>query len=175
MAFTVDIHSPFLSGWRGEMGGPNHGGHRPPNWYVQYGMDLGVVTGTEVFATFPGHVTRFRPHTPSEDTSHVYGAQLFMRFDNDMMGGFYTHITGSTFRVGQQINRGDRLGVTLRDHLHFALVEIIGGVQNGGRYMGVDIFRHFVAMVSQPRRTDIPRALSVTFKQDGSPPDVISS
>ena len=57
----------------------------------------------------------------------MYGAQLFMRSDNDMMGGFYTHITGGTsFSVGQRINRGDRLGQTLRDHLHLALVEIIG-------------------------------------------------
>ena len=162
--FTIDMSSPFRSGWRGELGGPNSGGHRPPEWYIQYGMDLGVAEGTEVFAAFAGHVTRFQPHTPSSDTSKVYGAQLFMRSDNDRMGGFYTHITGSTISAGQRINRGDRLGVTLRDHLHFALVEIIGGAP-GGRYMGVNLYRHFVDMADQPR------TISVTFKQDGSPPD----
>lgn len=164
-AFTIDMSSPFRSGWRGGLGGPNSGGHRGSEWYIQYGMDLGVAEGTEVFAAFAGHVTKFQRHNRQHDTSKVYGAQLFMRYDNDMMGGFYTHIADSNFSVNQRINRGDRLGVTLRDHLHFALVEIIGGAPTG-RYMGVDLYRHFVAMADQSR------IISVKFNQDGSPPDV---
>jgi hypothetical protein len=129
-------------------------------------MDLVVPTGTQVHAAFDGHVTVFKPHTPSSDSEKVYGAQLFMRSDNNMMGGFYTHFTGGTFSVGQTIDRGARLGVTLKNHLHLALVEIIGGLP-GGRYMGVDIFKDFLKMVGQPTVV-----FFVNFKQDGSPPDV---
>jgi hypothetical protein len=123
-------------------------------------MDLAAVEGTEVLAAFAGHVTKFKPHTPWTDSKKVYGAQLSIRSDNDMMGGWYTHFTGGpTFSVGQKINRWDRLGVTLRDHLHLALVEIIGA-----RYMGVDLYTHFLATQSN--------IISVKFKQDGSRPDV---
>ncbi len=164
--FTINMSSPFRSGWTGGLGGPNSGGHRPPNWYVQFGMDLGVAKGTDVLAAFTGHVTRFNPHTPSSDTSKVFGAQLFMRSDNDRMGGFYTHFTGGpSYAVGDQINRGDRLGQTFRDHLHLALVEIIGGAP-GGRYMGVDLYGNFLVM------KDTPKIISVKFNQDGSQPDV---
>jgi murein DD-endopeptidase MepM/ murein hydrolase activator NlpD len=130
-------------------------------------MDLAVPQGTEVLAAFAGHVTKFLPHPPSKDPDRVYGAQLSVRSDNDMMGGWYTHFTGDpTLSVGQKINRGDRLGVTLRDHLHLALVEIIGGAP-GGRYMGVDLYKHFLAMQAN--------IISVEFKQDGSPPVVTPS
>jgi murein DD-endopeptidase MepM/ murein hydrolase activator NlpD len=164
--FTIDMSSPFRSGWRGGSGGPNSGGHRGPHWYNQYGMDLGVAQGTEVLAAFDGHVTKFDPHTPARDTSGEYGAKLFIRSHNDKMGGFYTHITnGPSFTNGQRINRGDRLGQTLRDHLHLALVEIIGGAP-GGRYMGVNLYQRFLAL----RVTSM--TISVTFQQDGSPPVV---
>ena len=164
--FTIDMSGPFRSGWRGGMGGPNSGGHTPPQWYIQYGMDLGVETGTKIFAAFKGHVTKFQPHTPKSDTSKVYGAQLFMRSDNDKMGAFYTHFTdGPSFALGKTIERGDYLGRTLRDHLHLALVEIIGGAPNG-RYMGVDIYRHFLSMA------DTSKAVSVVFNQNGSQPFV---
>src|SRR5262245_11597583 len=162
--FVIDMTSPFRSGWTGGLGGPNSGGHRAPNWYIQYGMDLGVAEGTDVLATFTGHVTKFQPHHPASDSSKVYGAQLFMRSDNDRMDGFYTHFTGGpTFRVGQKISRGDRLGKTLRNHLHLALVEIIGGAP-GGRYAGVDLYRDFLAI------RDTASTMTVTFKQDGSAP-----
>jgi hypothetical protein len=129
-------------------------------------MDLGAATGTEVLATFSGHVTRFQPHTPANDTDQVYGAQLFMRSDNDMMGGFYTHFTGGpSFRVGQRISRGDSLGRTLRDHLHLALVEIIGGAPQG-RYMGVNLYQNFLML------KDTATTISVKFNQDGSQPTV---
>jgi hypothetical protein len=168
-SFTIDMSSPFRSGWKGGLGGPNSGGHTGPDWYIQYGMDLGVAEGTEVLAAFSGHVTKFQPHTPSKDTNKVYGAQLFMRSDDAKMGGFYTHITGGpTFGAGQRINRGARLGKTMRDHLHFALVEIIGGAP-GGRYTGVDLYARFLALRDQGE------TISVTFKQDGSPPVVGSS
>ena len=168
--FTIEMSSPFRSGWRGGLGGPNSGGHQPPNWFIQYGMDLGVATGTEIFAAFDGRITRFNPHQPSSDTSKVYGAQLFMRYDNDKMGGFYTHFTDSdpNIRQGQTVKKGDRIGRTLRDHLHFALVEIIGGAPTG-RYMGVDLYRHFLALADLRDTT----SLFVTFNEDGTPPDVL--
>jgi peptidase M23-like protein len=168
-AFTIDMSSPFRSGWTGGLGGPNSGGHVGSDWYIRYGMDLGVAEGTEVLAAFTGHVTKFHPHTRSADTAKVYGAQLFMRSGKDRMGGFYTHITGGpNFSAGQTINRGDRLGKTLRNHLHFALVEIIGGAPSG-RYTGVNLYSEFLALRDQAT------TISVTFKQDGSAPEVASN
>jgi hypothetical protein len=84
------------------------------------------------------------------------------------MGGFYTHFTDSDpgLRAGQSINRGDRIGRTLRDHLHFAIVEIIGGAPTG-RYVGVDLYRHFLALADLNNTQ-----LSVTFNEDGTPPAV---
>src|SRR5262249_46559594 len=147
------------------LGGPNSGGH-VGRWFDRFGMDLAVTTGTEVRAAFAGHATVFTPHAPSKDTEKVYGAQLFMRSDNDMMGGFYTHFTGGpNFSVGQHIARGDRLGVTLKDHLHLALVEIIGGAP-AGQYKGVNLYQNFLAL------RDTPRTIVVTFNQDGSAPTV---
>jgi len=132
-------------------------------------MDLGVAEGTEVVAAFSGHVTKFQQHIPSQDKPKEYGAKLFIRSDNDKMGGYYTHFTGSPiFSDGQQINRGDRLGKTMRDHLHFALVEIIGGAP-GGRYTGVDLYEQFLSLCGSAD------TITVTFKQDGSPPVVGSS
>ena len=165
-AFTMDMSGPFRAGPTGGLGGPNSGGHGGPDWYIRFGMDLATPDGTDVLACFSGHVTKFVPHTPAKDSPKVYGAQLFMRFDNDRMGGFYTHVTGGpAFAVGQRINRGDHLGRTLRNHLHLALVEIIGGAP-AGRYMGVDLYRHFLAM------TDATTTIAVTFKQNGSAPAV---
>jgi murein DD-endopeptidase MepM/ murein hydrolase activator NlpD len=166
-AFDIEMSSPFVSGWQGGLGGPNLGTHHGGDWYIRFGMDLGVTEGTDVLAAFSGHVTRFTPHNPATDSSKVYGAQLAMRADNDKMGGFYTHFTGGPhFSIGQRINRGDRLGRTLRDHLHLALVEIIGGAPSG-RYMGVDLYQNFLHI------RDTRSTLTVTFRQNGSPPGVV--
>jgi len=171
-SFTIDISSPFPSGFTSGFGGPNEGGHIPPEWYIQFGMDLGADAGTEVRAAFDAHVTRFNPHDPSKDTAKVYGAQHFMRSPNDMMGGFYTHITdvpSAVGMVGADIKRGDLLGKVYSvpggpsAHLHLALVEIIGGAPKG-RYTGVNLYRLFLDMAN----TNLPR--SVTFSQDGKPP-----
>lgn len=174
-AFTINISSPIAAAdFTIGRGGPNSGGHQPPHWYIQYGMDLGADAGTEVHAAFDAHITRFTPHTPSSDTGKVYGAQLFMRSPNDMMGGFYTHITDvpSGLSVGSQVSRGDLLGKVysfagIPPHLHLALVEIIGGAPSG-RYMGVDLYSLFLGMAGD--KTGAAR--SVTFNQDGSPPTV---
>jgi murein DD-endopeptidase MepM/ murein hydrolase activator NlpD len=174
-AFTINMSSPIpSSGFTIGRGGPNTGGHQKPHWYIQYGMDLGANAGTEVHAAFDAHVTRFTPHTPSGDTGKVYGAQLFMRSANDMMGGFYTHITDvpDGLSVGSQVSRGDLLGTvhsfaSIPPHLHLALVEIIGGAPNG-RYMGVDLYSRFLDMAADKTAA----AKSVTFNQDGSPPTV---
>ena len=170
-AFTISMTGPFSSGFTSGLGGPNTGGHQPPNWYIQYGMDLGAVAGTVVRAAFDAHVTKFTPHTPSSDTSKVYGAQIFMRSPNDMMGGFYTHITDVPKELGVDsiVRIGDPLGtVVAREpaHLHLALVEIIGGGP-GGTYTGVDLYSLFQDMAKDPSAVR-----SVTFNQDGSPPSV---
>ena len=170
-AFTIDMSSPFPSGFTRHHGGPRSGGHVGPNWYIQFGMDLGANTGTEVRAAFDAHITRFTPHQPANDTSKVFGAQLFMRSANDMMGGFYTHLTDvpSGISSGTQISRGDLLGKVHpghgTPHLHWALVEIVGGAP-GGTYAGVDIFAHFL------RISNSNTVITVTFNQDGSPPTV---
>ncbi len=168
-AFSIDMSSPFPSGFTKELGGPNSGGHKGPDWFIQFGMDLGAPAGTEVHAAFDAHITRLNPHDRSKDTSKVFGAQLFMRSLNDKMGAFYTHITDvPTGLAEHNVSKGDPLGKVFEfpgtpPHLHLALVEIIGGAPSG-RYMGVDLFSLFVSMAN----TNLAR--SVTFKQDGSPP-----
>ncbi|KOV61353.1 peptidoglycan DD-metalloendopeptidase family protein [Streptomyces sp. MMG1121] len=172
MSFDIDLSNPFPSGFTGGLGGPNTGDHVPPNWYIQFGMDLGAGGGTQVFAAFDAHVTRYTPDNSAADTAHVYGAQLFMRAPNDMMGGFYTHLTDVSpdMAVGSSISRGDLLGTVLRfdptaPHLHLALVEIIGGAPNG-TYQGVDLYQLF----QDTANTD--DVTTVTFMQDGTPPVV---
>jgi len=180
--FSIDMSSPIApESFTHGLGGPNTGGHQPPDWYIQYGMDLGANPGAEVRAAFDGHITRLNPHVPSSDTSKVYGAQIFIRyrssatgedFADDKMGGFYTHITAvpDALRVGTWVARGELLGTVYaiagtEPHLHFALVEIIGGLP-GGQYKGVDLYSHFLNIAESGEE------LSVTFNQDGSPPTV---
>lgn len=167
MQFSVDPDG-FTRGY----GGPNQGGHQGPNWYIQYGMDLGARAGTSVYAAFDGHVTKFTPHNPAADQGGVYGAQIFMRYPNDKMGGFYTHITETPdgFGVGSQVERGDFLGKVVSfggipPHLHLALVEIIGGAP-GGQYRGVDLYHLFLELETIYAEYYVP----VTFMQDGTPP-----
>ena len=169
-AFDIDISSPFPAGFTGGLGGPNQGGHQPPNWYIQFGMDLGADEGTEVHAAFDAHITKLSPHDPAADSGKVYGAQLFMRAPNDMMGGFYTHITNvpDDLAVGSSVSRGDLLGTVfsfggIPPHLHLALVEIIGGLP-GGQYQGVDLYQLFLDSANSDTVS------VVTFNQDGSPP-----
>ncbi|MEO8126248.1 MAG: peptidoglycan DD-metalloendopeptidase family protein [Bryobacteraceae bacterium] len=170
-AFTIDTSSPFPSGFTKQHGGPRSGGHKGPNWYIEFGMDLGANAGTEVRAVFDAHVTRFTPHVAANDTSKVFGAQLFMRSPNDMMGAFYTHITDvpAGMRIGSRIRRGDLLGKVHpghgTPHLHLALVEIIGGAPHG-RYMGVNLFSHFVSTANTTRVSVI------TFNQNGTAPTI---
>ena len=166
--FTLDMTGPFKSGWTGGLGGPGVGGHVSPQWYIQFGMDLGVAAGTEVFAAFDCYVHRFNPHVPSNDTAKQYGAQLFVRSNNDpgkhKLSGFYTHFTGTKqFAAGEVISKGDRLGTILRDHLHFALVENLPE----GRERGVlEVYPKLVMI------KDTFLDFSVAFKQDGTKPDV---
>jgi murein DD-endopeptidase MepM/ murein hydrolase activator NlpD len=61
MQFSVDPDG-YTTGY----GGPNVGDHMGPNWYIQYGMDLGGSTGTSVYAAFDGHVTKFKRHIPAQ-------------------------------------------------------------------------------------------------------------
>jgi murein DD-endopeptidase MepM/ murein hydrolase activator NlpD len=170
-SFTIDMSSPLPSGFTGDLGGPRSGGHQGPNWYIEFGMDLGANPGSEVRAAFDAHITRFTPHAPANDTSKVFGAQLFMRHPNDMMGGFYTHITDVPGAIGvdTKVKRGDLLGKVHpgfgSPHLHMALVEIIGGAPQG-RYVGVDLFKHFVSIANTSTVSHI------TFNQNGTPPTI---
>jgi murein DD-endopeptidase MepM/ murein hydrolase activator NlpD len=171
-AFTISMSGPFPSGTViKRLGGPNEGGHSGKDWYIQFGMDLGVSAGTEVHAAFDAHVTRFTPHTPSKDSSKVYGAQIFMRSPNDGMGAFYTHISSvpAGIKVGATVTRGDLLGTVFvvsggAPHLHMAMVEIIGGAP-GGEYTGVDLYDKFLVF-------NADSIISVTFNQDHTPPSV---
>lgn len=167
----MELSSPLPFGLSGGLGGPGEGGHQSPDWYIQFGMDLAAAEGTEVHAAFDAHITRFSPHDPSTDSGKVYGAQLFMRAPNDMMGAFYTHLAGvpSGLTVGSQVSRGDLLGTVfsfggIPPHLHMALVEIIGGAP-GGVYQGVDLYQTMLSLSDSS-------SITVSFNQDGSPPTV---
>ena len=170
-SFALAMSSPIRMNFTQGLGGPNSGGHHGPQWYISAGMDLGASAGTDVFAAFDGHVTRFNPHHPARDTDKVFGAQIFMRSANDMMGGFYTHVADvpASVRVGASIARGDRLGKIINrgrgSHLHLALVEIIGGAPSG-RYVGVNLYRPFLD------KANTTTTMNVTFNQDGTPPSV---
>ncbi|WP_367325631.1 peptidoglycan DD-metalloendopeptidase family protein [Streptomyces sp. HUAS ZL42] len=172
-AFDIEMSAPVdPAGFRHGLGGPNQGGHVGPNWYIQYGMDIGADEGTPVYAAFDAHVTRFQPHDPAADSGKVYGAQIFMRAPNDGMGAFYTHITDTPAElgVGSVVTRGDLLGTVvshdgISPHLHHAVVEIVGGLP-GGQYQGVDLYRFFLDLEGTEPGTVVP----VTFQQDGSAP-----
>jgi murein DD-endopeptidase MepM/ murein hydrolase activator NlpD len=172
-AFDIEMSAPVdQSGFRTGLGGPNQGGHVGPNWYIQYGMDIGADEGTPVYAAFDAHVTKFQPHDPATDSGKVYGAQIFMRSPNDGMGAFYTHITDTPAElgVGSVVARGDLLGNVVSHngippHLHLALVEILGGLP-GGQYQGVDLYQFFLDLEATEPGTVVP----VTFEQDGSAP-----
>ena len=177
-AFTIDLTSSFPHGaYTGNYGGPQSGGHRSRDWFIEFGMDLGAAVGTEVRAVFNGHITRYNPHIRSKDTSHVYGAQIFIRsrvspdapsYSDDRLGAFYTHVANvpAAIRQGAFVRQGDLLGTLFypaATHLHLALVEIIGRAP-GGRYAGVNIFGNVVEM------TRTGRVLRATFQQTGAPP-----
>ncbi|MFD0360109.1 caspase family protein [Nocardia sp. GCM10030253] len=172
--FSIAMSAPVdTSGYTTGLGGPNQGGHVGQHWYIHYGMDLGGGAGTPVYAAFDGHVTKYQPHDPALDSGKVYGAQIFMRAHNDMMGGFYTHLTDvpAGLGPGTVVARGDLLGYIyefggITPHLHLALVEIIGGAPSG-QYVGVDLYQLFTSMQSGAPDTTVP----VTFSQDGSPPE----
>ena len=173
-AFDIEISAPVdQSGFTGGLGGPNQGDHVGPDWYNQYGMDIGAGEGTQVYAAFDAHITKFQPHDPASDTGKVYGAQIFMRAPNDGMGAFYTHITDTPdgLSAGSTVARGDLLGTIISAggisaHLHIALVEIVGGLP-GGQYTGVDdLYQFFLDLEKTEPGTVVP----VTFPQDGSPP-----
>ena len=109
-ALTSDMSSPLPSGFTSGLGGPNTGGHSPPDWFVQLWNGLRRQRGY-------GSPCCLRcPH------------KLFMRSPNDKMGGFYTHITDvpAGLGVGSPVSRGDLLGKvhSVADtgaHLHLAL------------------------------------------------------
>jgi murein DD-endopeptidase MepM/ murein hydrolase activator NlpD len=172
--FTLDMSAPVdTSGFTQGHGGPNQGGHVPPQWYIQFGMDIGGAQGTPVYAAFDGHITKFKPHNPAADSGRVYGAEIFARSANDMMGGFYTHITNlpAGLGVGTTINRGDYLGTIhkfggIPPHLHLALVEIIGGAPSG-QYVGFDLYQLFLDLEAADPSTVVP----IQFWQDGTAPE----
>jgi hypothetical protein len=178
VSFTMEISHPIPDGFTGGLGGPFIGTHAPADhWYIHFGNDLGALGGTDIVAAFDAHITKAIPHNPAADTPKVYGAQLFMRSPNDMMGAFFTHMTDIAPGIvaGASVSRGQRLGSVLEfpgtaAHLHLALVEILGGVPAGGvapeaNYRGFSLYDQFTMMGGGA-------VLSVTFTQDGNPPTV---
>ncbi|NKY25874.1 peptidoglycan DD-metalloendopeptidase family protein [Nocardia gamkensis] len=158
--------------YMGSAGGPNTGDHLPPDWFIQYGMDLKGKPGAKVYAAFDGTVSVYKPHTPADDTSKIFGAQIFIRYPypTGQMGGFYTHITGvpSAIAVGKDVSRGDFLGKIIdrgpASHLHHAVMEYVSGAK-----VGVDLYSFYLAL----QTTYSAYALPVRFKQDGNPPEVL--
>lgn len=170
-AFTIKISGTYNPGLPvlGH-GGPKEGGHaKQTEWYNHYGMDLGAAAGTEAHAAFDAIISRLNPHNPAKDASTEYGAQIFMRSENDMMGGFYTHLEGMPrdLRKNSRVTRGDFLGRVMAHgdtpHLHLALVEIVGGLP-GGVYTGIDNLYNLFLEISTAE------SVNVTFMQDGSQP-----
>lgn len=170
-AFDIALMSPIGSGFTHSLGGPNSGGHQLPDWFIQFGMDLGAPAGTEVRASFDGHISKFFPHDPAQDSGKVYGAQIFARDPSDRMGCFYTHLTDTpaSFAPGAEISRGELIGRVLEfggipGHVHMAVCEIFGDVASGAR-VGVDLNELYVALSG----TD--HSAVVTFaQQQGIPP-----
>jgi hypothetical protein len=169
-SFNLKIGSPVRGSFKGGLGGSDTGGHQSADWFIQYGNDLAVATGTKIVAAFSGYVRKFEQHVSSKDTQKVYGAQLFMRSNNNKLGVFYTHFTRCPgFNVNQRINRGDLLGYSLRDHLHIALVEIIGGRPGDmppNSYVGIDLYKNFLEL------RDSENVMPVEFTQDRKQPRV---
>ena len=139
-AFELYFECPVdPSEYLGTLGGPNEGGHRPPDWFIQYGMDLKSSPGAKVYAAFDGTVSVYHPHNPAADTPKIYGAQIFIRnpFPTGKMGGFYTHITNVPDAISLQapVSRGDFLGTVIdrgvSTHLHHAVMEHVGGAARG--------------------------------------------
>jgi murein DD-endopeptidase MepM/ murein hydrolase activator NlpD len=168
--FTLDMSSPIQAVAVTHADGPGGGGHTGPDWFIAAGMDFHAVAGTPVLAAFDGHITRFQPHQKATDSAKVFGAQIFVRGHQNGMGGFYTHITDVPKRlgIGAHVRRGEPLGVVYTNgqtgaHLHWALVEIIGGLP-GGRYVGVNLHEHFKRLSGSSATTRI------RFPQNGSRP-----
>ncbi len=171
--FSFDMISPFPSGCTGTNGGPHMGGHKdrdPKNWFNIFGMDFSAPVGTRVYSAFTATVTKHRAHVKANDKEFDYGAQIAARASNKLMGVFYEHVTNVPASIipGATINQGDFLGEVyiipksgMPEHLHWALVEFIGG-----RAVGVDLFKSLFAM----RNTSA--AKSFTFFQEESKPPI---
>jgi hypothetical protein len=172
-AFDIELMSPVGTGFTRTLGGPNTGGHLPPEWFIQFGMDLGAPAGTDVRASFDGHVSRYHPHDPAADSGKVYGAQIFARDPSDRMGCFYTHLTDvpGSLAEGSTISRGDFIGRVfefggISGHVHMSVCEVFGDVSTGER-VGVDLRDLYVSLSG----TD--QGAPVTFFQErGRGPEV---
>ncbi|WP_280633776.1 peptidoglycan-binding protein [Nocardioides sp. 503] len=170
-AFDIELQSPLGPEFTGGLGGPGQGGHNSPDWFIQFGMDLAAPGGSEVRASFDGHVSVYHPHDPGTDSGKVFGAQIFARDPSDRMGCFYTHLTDvpAVLAVGSSFSRGDVIGRVFEfggipGHVHMAVTEILGDAANGER-VGVDLYQLFLSM-GQSQQSSV-----VTFFQEpGRPP-----
>ena len=168
-AFDLTLANPIRTGGRTRnYGGPGVGGHSfDREWYEAYGMDLGAPGGTPVHAAFDGHVTRLNLGNIDKTAGKQFGAELFVRSHNDLMGAFYTHFRElpAELTAGANVTRGQYLGtlVPVADspHVHFALVEIVGGA-----YRGVDLYSWFDRTVGSEEEC------VVKFHQNGSQPTI---
>ena len=162
-------------GFTAGLGGPNQGGHVGPNWYIQYGMDIGGARG---HARIRG-VRRPHHEVPTaqpggRQRQGVWRADLHAA-PNDMMGGFYTHITDvpDWIGVGSTVARGDFLG-----RVHQVRRDSAASASGAGR----DYRWRTGRAVSRRRSLPVLPGLAVVrpgdvvavqFWQDGSPPQPV--
>lgn len=166
-AFDISLSSPLGREFTGGLGGPGQGGHVSPDWFIGFGMDLAAPGGSEVRASFDGHVTVFHPHDPGTDTGKVYGAQIFMRDQNDGMGCFYTHLTDvpAGFAVGTSVSQGDVIGRVFEfggipGHVHMAVCEVFGDTR-----VGVNLYQLYLSMAASQSSQTV-----TFFHEPGRPP-----
>jgi murein DD-endopeptidase MepM/ murein hydrolase activator NlpD len=136
--FDLEMCNPLPSGCTGNYGGPGMGGHSSADWFIGFGMDLAADAGTEVQAAFDGYVSKIDRTKSESQTPPEYGVQIFVRDHGDRMGGFYTHLreVPDNIQVGSHIVTEQFLGTVcpskgVKPHLHFAVMEIIGGTRRG--------------------------------------------
>ena len=172
-AFDIEMAAPVdQSRFREGLRGPNQGSHVGPNWYIQYGMDLGAEKERR---SMP-------PSTPtSPGSSNTTRQPTLARFmvRTSSCGQRMTAWAPSTrtSRTHRPSSASDPrlLGATcsgavasaggIPPHLHVALVEIVGGLPDG-QYHGEDLYWFFLDLEATDPGTVVP----VTFLQDGSPP-----
>jgi hypothetical protein len=156
-----------LSGFTRHHGGPGAGGHGGDLWQVAFGMDLGALAGTSLYAAFDGKITSWFMDRIDETGPPRYGAQVTVTSHDGRLAAFYTHFRElpGWMKHGATVDRGDYIGdispSTGPPHLHLALAENVRG-----SFQGLNLFDLFLSLMNRES------VASVTFFGDGRAPDV---